>query len=343
MSEWLLGSTTALGAAILLWTCSRLSRRLRRAGRKARRKRMEDVLKHLYESEIELVAPNLRMIAGATHLSGDETAAVLQDLQSRRLIEIESEGIRLTASGRELGLNVLRAHRLMESYLADHTGFPEAEWHNRAHDLEHGLSVAEVDALSARLQHPTHDPHGDPIPTSSGEFSTPQGIPLPTAPLDSLLRIVHVEDEPAAVYSQIMAVGVHPGMLVRLTEASPRRVRLLAGWNEHVLAPLVAANVTVQPVDRESAQEPPEGVPLSSIGPGEGGRVVALSPRCRGAERRRLMDLGILPGTAIFAEIRSPNGDPTAYRIRDALIALREEQAEMIQVERLSGSGVEAA
>jgi DtxR family Mn-dependent transcriptional regulator len=167
-------------------------------------------------------------------------------------------------------------------------------------------------------------------------------VPLPTAPLDRPLRIVHVEDEPAAVYSQLVAVGLYPGMIVRLIETSPQRVRLVAGWNEHRLAPLVAANVSVAPVEVALAEEPLD-VPLSALNPGEEGRVVALSPRCRGAERRRLMDLGVLPGTVIGAELRSPSGDPTAYRIRDAMIALRAEQAVLIRVERLPGRAAQAA
>jgi Fe2+ transport system protein FeoA len=68
---------------------------------------------------------------------------------------------------------------------------------------------------------------------------------------------------------------------------------------------------------------------------GQKARVVQLSPRLRGPERRRLMDLGVLPGTLVEAEISSPMGDPVAYRIRDALIALRSEQARCIQVELL--------
>ncbi len=101
------------------------------------------------------------------------------------------------------------------------------------------MSPAEVDALSARLQHPTHDPHGDPIPTAEGEFTGQPGVPLTTAPLDQPLRILHMEDEPKAVYAQLVAVDLHPGMPVRLVEASPERVRLVAGGREHILAPLV--------------------------------------------------------------------------------------------------------
>jgi DtxR family Mn-dependent transcriptional regulator len=256
---------------------------------------------------------------------------------------VERDGIHLTASGRELGLHVLRAHRLWESYLADHTGFPEAEWHGRAHDLEHGLSAAEVDTLSARLRHPTHDPHGDPIPTAEGEFSGQRGVPLTTAPLDQGLRILHLEDEPKAVYAELVALGLHPGMPVRLLEVSPQTVRLAAGGAEHVLDPLAAASVSVTPLAQGKQADEPVGESLSALRPGEEGRVLSISRRCRGPERRRFMDLGVLPGTVIRAEMRSPNGDPTAYRIRDALIALRAEQAEAIRVQRLPESSAAAA
>jgi DtxR family Mn-dependent transcriptional regulator len=331
---WTVGLTAALCLTALFGAGFGLLARRRKGARGVERVRMEDALKHLYESEVGRVVPSMQSVAWAAQLRGDEAAEVLQGLERRQLIQMEAEGIRLTAAGRELGLHVLRAHRLWESYLADHTGFPPTEWHGRAHHLEHGLSPADVDALSARLHHPTHDPHGDPIPTAAGEFSGPRGMALTTAPLDQPLRILHIEDEPDAVYAQLVAVGLYPGMVVRLSEASAQRVRLIAGWSEHILAPLVAASVSVEPLEQAQAAEQSAGEPLSALRPGESGRVLAISRRCRGVERRRLMDLGILPGTIVTAEIRSPNGDPTAYRVREALIALRAEQAELIRVER---------
>lgn len=69
---------------------------------------------------------------------------------------------------------------------------------------------------------------------------------------------------------------------------------------------------------------------LSDLAPGEQGKVTCILPECQGNERRRLMDLGIVPGTVITAEMKSPGGDPTAYRVRGALIALRKEQARFI-------------
>jgi DtxR family Mn-dependent transcriptional regulator len=164
-------------------------------------------------------------------------------------------------------------------------------------------------------------------------------------PLDTPARIVHIEDEPETVYAQLVAEGLYPGMRVRLLEVSPTRVRFWANGDEHLLAPLMAVNVSVAPVEVAAptdsaavAVEP--GETLAVLRPGQQGQVVAISPRCRGAERRRMMDLGILPGAVIGAELISPSGDPTAYRIRGAMIALRREQAQLINIQRLTETPV---
>ncbi len=74
---------------------------------------------------------------------------------------------------------------------------------------------------------------------------------------------------------------------------------------------------------------------LSSLKQGELGRIVNILPECQGAERRRFMDLGIVPGTIVSVEFTSPGGDPTAYLIRHSLIGLRKEQADYISIERV--------
>ncbi len=85
----------------------------------------------------------------------------------------------LTPAGQESALHIIRAHRLWERYLADETGFSEAEWHAQAEFLEHELEPSDVNALSAQLGNPLHDPHGDPIPTAGGDLVTHGGMPLP--------------------------------------------------------------------------------------------------------------------------------------------------------------------
>ncbi|MEJ5261089.1 MAG: FeoA family protein [Ignavibacterium sp.] len=70
--------------------------------------------------------------------------------------------------------------------------------------------------------------------------------------------------------------------------------------------------------------------PLSSLKVGEKGIVLGIAKSLRGQQRRRLMDLGIVPGTEIEAELASITGDPVAYRVRGTTIALRKEQADKI-------------
>ena len=203
-----------------------------------------------------------------------------------------------------------------------------------AEKREHYLSVEEIDLLSEQLGHPTHDPHGDPIPNAMGEFVSHGGKPLPTCEIGQSLRIVHVEDEPSMIYEQLVAVGIYPGMRVQIIEKTRERIRFWAEGDEHVLAPIVAHNLSVVPELEETGDEPT--IPcqtLACLEPGERGVVIGISPACRGAERRRLLDLGVLRGASVQAEYRSPSGDPTAYRIREALIALRKEQADFIFIE----------
>jgi Fe2+ transport system protein FeoA len=77
---------------------------------------------------------------------------------------------------------------------------------------------------------------------------------------------------------------------------------------------------------------------LDVIGPGDVVEVDRVSPACRGIERRRLMDLGIVPGTQIEFERRGLSGGVDAYRVRGTVIALRAEQAAMVSVKRVNGA-----
>ncbi|MCP4416523.1 MAG: ferrous iron transport protein A, partial [Chloroflexi bacterium] len=119
-------------------------------------------------------------------------------------------------------------------------------------------------------------------------------------------------------------------------EASPTRIRFWTNGDEHLLAPIVANNISVLPLQKnvEETAVAIVGEPLSQLPLGETAEVLNISPNCRGAERRRFMDLGILPGIAITAEMQSPSGEPTAYRIRDAIIALRQSQASHIRIKK---------
>jgi len=289
-------------------------------------------LKHVHRCETHALPPTLQSVAGALNVTVNQAVAILRRMQAHDLVRMEGDEFRLTPAGRDYALRIIRAHRLWERYLAEETGFEESEWHDMAELYEHRLSTDQTDALSSQLGNPTHDPHGDPIPTAGGEMKPHGGEPLTSASVDVPVRIVHLEDEPDAVYAQLVAEGLHPGMEVRIIEATPQRLRFWAGGDEHVLAPIVASNISVMPLPPSQQVTQTIGERLSTLKLGQKGRVLAISLGVRGPERRRLMDLGITPGTVIAAEYRSPSGDPTAYRIRGALIALRQEQSNFINI-----------
>ena len=327
-------------AALFFWPDKGLLAHWGRDRKMSARIRREDALKHIHKFEMKGRQPTVESISGVLHTNMNDTAVLLTHLEADHLLTLGEGEIRLTAKGREAALHIIRAHRLWERYLAEETGIEEAEWHGRAETVEHLLTPAQVDALAAQLGNPTHDPHGDPIPTATGELVEHGGQSLTKLPPDTTAVIVHLEDEPDVVYAQLMAEGLYLGMPVRVIEAGPERIRFWTNGNEHVLAPIVAANITGVPQPEPAAPTLPPGCEqLSCLEPGAEAEVVALSPACRGAERRRFMDLGILPGTWVTAVMRSPGGDPTAYQIRGALIALRAEQAQFIQVKRQNSEG----
>ncbi|HSM71097.1 MAG TPA: metal-dependent transcriptional regulator [Anaerolineales bacterium] len=294
----------------------------------------EDALKHIHQHEIHGDKPSVNSLAGALKVSPDEVTRIISNLEAHELLVFEGGDIQLTAAGREYALRMIRAHRLYERYLADETSYEETAWHDRAERFEHTLTTDEANALAARLGNPTHDPHGDPIPTASGHMIYPEHILLTNMEIDQPARIVHLEDEPEGIYAQIVSEGLHVGQVVRLLESSSKRVRFWADGDEHIVAPIVAANIAVAKLSEVPQQAETRGEALSSLKPGQSGQVVQLSHRIRGAERRRLMDMGVLPGTKISNEMDSAAGDPSAYRIRDAVIALRKSQADLILIDK---------
>jgi DtxR family transcriptional regulator, Mn-dependent transcriptional regulator len=329
-----LGVATALLAAclVLFWPERGLFWGLQRLYLVTDRVKIEDALKHFFDMEYRRRKPTVESLAGVLSIPRNQAADLIARVEGRGMLQREGSELVLSQEGRSYALRIIRVHRLWERYLADETGVHQADWHGYAEEREHLLSPGEANALSAEMGHPTFDPDGDPIPTPKGDVPSAKGHTLMSLPRTELGRIVHIEDEPEAIYSQLVAEGLHPGMRVQVIEVDQERVRFWADGEEHVLAPVFAANVHVVRDPTEKEMPGPFQV-LSSLQPGQRARVHRLSQNCRGLERRRLMDLGLVAGTEVQAEMRSPSGDPMAYRVRGALIALRKEQAETIQIE----------
>lgn len=289
----------------------------------------EDALKQVFQCEYDHLTATADGLAGALRLGRDVARSLVERLVAGGLLLSEGGSLRLTPTGREYALQVLRAHRLYETYLACETGLGSSEWHRRAEIDEHNLTPARVDELAHRLGHPRYDPHGDPIPTSSGELPPAQGRSLTEWPGGVEARIVHVEDEPATMYAAIAQAGLVPGMRIVVDGAEREGLRIRCEGRSLVLPRTLAANVSVaRLVQAPMAEEPTRR--LLDLRPGEVSEVRGLSPAIRGRERNRLLDLGFVPGSPIELGFASPLSGPSAYRVRGSLIALRREQAEQV-------------
>lgn len=327
---------TLLAAAALLvlfWPRSGLLAQLRKSKRITERVLIEDALKHVYHQEDKGMLGTIESLSGALGLSRDHVASLLTKLETLKMMQAQQHGFGLTAEGRAYALRIIRVHRLWERYFAEETGLQATEWHAEAEEREHYTTQEEAEALSKQMGNPLHDPHGDPIPTPSGELPPSLGTPLTDLPVGELARITHIEDEPELLYAQLVAQGLHPGMQIRVIDKTPERIQFIAEGEEIKLAPVVAANITATLLPKGYEMIGPYET-LTSLKLGESGMVLGISKNCRGMQRRRLMDLGLVPGTEVVAELRSPSGNPTAYNIRGAMIALRKEHAHLVHIQR---------
>ncbi len=293
---------------------------------------IQDTLKYLANNEYEKCPVSRESVAAELALAQAEADSLLSDLETAELIGPGS--LKLTATGQEYALHVLRAHRLYETYLASKTGVHESKWHEQAHIEEHKLTPADVDRLDRELDYPRFDPHGDPIPTASGLMPPKVGQQLTNYCVGWEGRVVHVEDEPPQLYAQIAAASIAPLSVLRVIAQDEQLFRVAIEGCEFSLSLAVARQITVVPLaEGESYDE--SLARLSSLKDDEHAAIVRLSPLCRGLERNRLLDLGFVPKTDISIDLVSPSGSPTAYRVRGASIALRREQADRVLIRKL--------
>jgi DtxR family Mn-dependent transcriptional regulator len=321
----------ALG--LLAWFLPKYGGRTRLAARRALQQRelVEDALKHLLDRKQQGRYASPESLAGTLEISSPKTMKLVVEMETQGLVQHKGMEIHLTAEGERWALQVVRAHRLWERYLADEARMPLEQIHTEAHRREHSLTNAQADALDAALGYPTTDPHGDPIPSREGQLRSVDATPLTAWQAEGAVRIAHLEDEPAIAYEQILAAGLRLGQVIRILEKTPERYVLTDGENEYRLAPSVAANVHVAALPAgETARV--GALPLWQLAHNQKGEIITLDEGVQGFTRRRFLDLGLTPGTTIFPELQNFFGDPRAYRVRGTLIALRKDQAAMIWV-----------
>ncbi|MDY7107124.1 MAG: FeoA domain-containing protein [Planctomycetota bacterium] len=298
--------------------------------RQRRRVLFEDALKHLHACERQGRVATTDSLAGVLRRAPRHVIELCRRMQARGWVKLTDDGLRLTPEGEQLALQVIRAHRLWERYLADEARLPLEKLHTVADRREHQRDAGALDAMDAALGHPLTDPHGDPIPSAEGTLPPRVSRRLTEWPVGRPATIVHLEDEPPAVFSQIIAEGLRPGQRIRIIDADETRLVLTDETDTFILAPVVAGNIFIVPA--EPAIEEEAIRPLTTLKKGQSAIVHGLDDSLQGYTRRRLLDLGLTPGAEINASYSAFLGDPMAFRVRGSLVALRRDQARHVLI-----------
>jgi DtxR family Mn-dependent transcriptional regulator len=185
----------------------------------------QDYLKGLWHLEHESSSEGListKAIAHRLDVSAASATNMLKRLGAMGLVVHHSyRGAALTDAGRKVALEVIRHHRLLETYLAEALGVPWDEVHDEAEVLEHVLSEDLEDRISSRLGNPAVDPHGHPIPTKEGSIRSVPARALWAVPDGEGVVVDRVSDEEADVLRYLDEVGLRPGAKVEVIGRGP--------------------------------------------------------------------------------------------------------------------------
>jgi DtxR family transcriptional regulator, Mn-dependent transcriptional regulator len=211
---------------------------------------VQDYAKAIYSLESRRAgAVSTNALAHRLGVTPASASGMVRRLDELGLVtHVPYRGVRLTSDGQALALEVLRHHRLLELYLSESLGVPWDRVHDEAEVLEHVLSEDLEDLIAAKLGDPTHDPHGDPIPTRDGRIEE-----RATQALDSLESgqggtFVRVSDSDPEMLRYLAERGVSPGDRLEVVERQPFGGPVFArfGPDIHVLGGGLASAMRVE-------------------------------------------------------------------------------------------------
>ncbi|MCB0009720.1 MAG: metal-dependent transcriptional regulator [Anaerolineales bacterium] len=174
----------------------------------------QDYIKLIYELTEGEGRTTTNELAAEMGVRPASVTGMLQKLAQAEPAVIDYEkwrGVGLTATGRLLALELIRHHRLLETFLHDHLGYEWDEVHEEAHRLEHVISEALEDRMAEMMGHPERDPHGALIPDANLEWPTEAArTPLSACAAGTAATIAEVADEDAGRLQALAAIGLLP-------------------------------------------------------------------------------------------------------------------------------------
>jgi DtxR family Mn-dependent transcriptional regulator len=210
---------------------------------------VEDYAKAIYALQEDDGAVAVTAIAHRLDVTPASASGMVRKLDELGLVTHERyRGVRLTESGTRLALEMLRHHRLLELYLAESLGVPWDRVHQEAEVLEHVLSEELEALIAAKLGNPTHDPHGDPIPSADLVIEDEPTESLAAAETGATGVFVRISDSDPEMLRYLTERGIAPGDEFAVVEKQPFDGPLFVrfGATVHVLGGALAGAMRVQ-------------------------------------------------------------------------------------------------
>jgi DtxR family Mn-dependent transcriptional regulator len=186
--------------------------------------KMEDYIKTVYDLQSRAEgAVSTSSIAETLDVTPPTATSMMEKLEERELVEREKyKGVTLTREGETVALEIIRHHRLLETYLAEQLGYNWTEVHDEADRLEHHISEEFERRVAEVLNDPDVDPHGDPIPTEAldpvEEFI---GETLDQHAEGDRVLVERVRDRDSEELAYLEDVGITPGTTLLVEEIAP--------------------------------------------------------------------------------------------------------------------------
>lgn len=186
--------------------------------------KMEDYIKTIYELQRQSEGRvSTSAIAETLGVTAPTATSMVESLADQDFVEREKyKGARLTPEGETVALEVIRHHRLLETYLAEHLGYDWTEVHEEADRLEHHISEAFERRVADALEDPTVDPHGDPIPNDALEpVDESVGRGLGSHEEGDRVVVCRVRNRNPEELQYLADVGITPGTQLEIAEVTP--------------------------------------------------------------------------------------------------------------------------
>jgi DtxR family Mn-dependent transcriptional regulator len=166
--------------------------------------------------------PATHEIAAHLNISHASVSENMKKLASAGLVDhLPYKGVRLSAKGRKLAIDVVRRHRLSERFLTDKLGVEWAKSHVEAHKMEHGISKVVEGKMYKMLGKPKTCPHGNPVPDANGRITEEPSKPLVDFEKNDRLKIVKITDEEPKLLCYLATLGLMPRTHIKVEQRAP--------------------------------------------------------------------------------------------------------------------------